>query len=130
MNRKERREINKKLGKKFDKDTYDLFEIMLASKGIKIKDNILDKTIEQSDFKAGDKVKLNADLILSRDIGKRKKYRNFVKRNKDTIFTLEDLKKPSPIVFTFKECDDKSEIKWHFNVDELIKVDEKEIVDE
>ena len=123
MNRKERREMNKKLGKKFDKETYDLFETMLAAKGIKLNKGVTDTTMAEPLFKAGDKVKLKADKILNRKIGRNEKYLDFVERNKDTIFTLEDLRNPSPIVFTFKECDDVNEIKWHFNEDELEKVE-------
>lgn len=123
MNRDTRRKMNKKLGKKFDKETYDLFETMLAAKGIKLNKGVTDTTMAEPLFKAGDKVKLKADKILNRKIGRNEKYLDFVERNKDTIFTLEDLKNPSPIVFTFKECDDANEIKWHFNEDELEKVE-------
>lgn len=74
-------------------------------------------------FKEGDKVKLNVDKILSHPIVKRIKYKNFVKNNKDTVFTLENVKDGDNTIFTFAECDDKKLIKWHFNIDDLIKID-------
>ena len=74
-------------------------------------------------FKAGDKVKLNVDKILANPIIKRVKYKNFVKKNRDTIFTLEKVKGGNNTVFTFAECDDKKLIKWHFSIDEIIKID-------
>nr|DAI07973.1 MAG TPA: hypothetical protein [Caudoviricetes sp.] len=74
-------------------------------------------------FKEGDKVKLNVDKILSHPIVKRIKYKNFVKNNRDTVFTLENVKGGNNTVFTFAECDDKKLIKWHFNIDDLIKID-------
>ncbi len=127
MNRKERRKMNKKLGKQYSKEEYDILETMLATKGIKLPSNSEhqkdDKEVKW-DFSAGDKVKLNVDKILNREIGKRVKYRNFVKRNKDTIFTLENISdKDNHLTYTFAELDDKKEIKWHFVVDELILVE-------
>ena len=127
MNREERRKMNKKLGKQYSKEEYDILETMLATKGIKLPSNSEhqedDKGIEWN-FSAGDKVKLNVDKILNRKIGKRVKYRNFVKRNKDTIFTLENISdKDNHLTYTFAELDDKKEIKWHFVVDELILVE-------
>lgn len=74
-------------------------------------------------FKEGDKVKLNVDKILSHPIVKRVKYKNFVKNNRDTVFTLENVKDGDNTIFTFVECDDKKLIKWHFNIDDLIKID-------
>ena len=129
MNRQQRREMNKKLGKKFDKEQYDLLEIMLAAKGIKLPKQEESEESEEIEynFYAGDKVRLNVDKILNRKIGKRIKYRNFVKRNKDTIFTLENIgDTDNHLTYTFSELDDKKEIKWHFTVDELILVEQGE----
>lgn len=135
MNRDTRRKMNKKLGKKYSKEEYDILETMLATKGIKLpkksEQHIKDDEEMEWDFSAGDKVKLDADKILNRKIGNRIKYRNFVKRNKDTVFTLESISdKDNHLTYTFAELDDKKEVKWHFNVDELILVEKGNKVNE
>ena len=66
----------------------------------------------------GTKVKINCDAIASRpDYYKmRKEYRDFIKQNKDVVFTVEydDKHRENPYLICFKE--DKSPIKWLWEI--------------
>lgn len=78
-------------------------------------------------IKAGDKVTLNYDKLVSEKDYENKtdNYKEFIETNKDTVFTVENDKyfanTRNNFVFQLKE--DTSERKWLWFIDDLIKVE-------
>lgn len=80
-------------------------------------------------FTEGSKVKLNYDRIMENTEGKSELYLQFVENHKDDIMTIEyDVNhKDSPTIFCLKE--DTNEVKWLFDISDLILMEMADAVD-
>ena len=107
INRKEKRELVKKIGKTRADILYKMSKT----------------DIPQNDIVVGDKVRLNVGSILHDSKSLTEKFKKWVEDNKDTVFTAEQHKEGNAIMFTLEE--DTSEIKWVFWYGHLIRVPEE-----
>lgn len=112
------------MSKKITNVKSEISELLMTMQDIKDRNS---PTKEESGFKPGGKVKLDVERILSHPLLQRIKFRNFVKRNRDKVFTLEHTEgtlKESDRFFTFEELSDKgANCKWIFDTGDLIKVE-------
>lgn len=79
-------------------------------------------------FTEGSKVKLNYDRIMENTDGKSELYLKFVEDHKDEVMTIEYDKhhKDSPSIFCLKE--DTNQVKWLFDISDLILVEMADVV--
>lgn len=71
------------------------------------------------------KVKINVDRIMNRKMPISNKFKNFISRNKDNVFTALDTKngtKFTGLIYELKE--DNSPVKWLFYQEDLILVED------
>lgn len=80
-------------------------------------------------FTEGSKVKLNYDRIMESTEGKSELYLKFVEEHKDEVMTIEydERHKESPTIFCLKE--DTNQVKWLFDISDLILVEMADVVD-
>ena len=91
---------------------------------------IFDAQINDKDFiRAGEKVKLNYDLITNRPsyAGLTQRYIDWIEANKDNVFTVEcvpNYEHKNPVIVQLAE--DKSFPKWLFWKGDLVRVESEE----
>mgnify|MGYP004509890281 CR=1 FL=1 len=69
----------------------------------------------------GKKVKINADKILTRKLSVSERFRKFVLKNRDKIFTAVDSKKGTAFTgIMYELAEDDTPVKWLFYADDLI----------
>lgn len=72
----------------------------------------------------GKKVKLDVDKILSRKLSIADRFRKFLLKNKDVVFTAIDTKKGTKFTgIAYELVEDNSPVKWLFYADDLIVVE-------
>lgn len=72
----------------------------------------------------GKKVKLDVDKILSRKLSIADRFRKFLLKNKDVVFTAIDTKKGTKFTgIAYELAEDNSPVKWLFYADDLIAVE-------
>ena len=81
-------------------------------------------------FTEGSKVKLNYDRIMENTDGKSELYLKFVEDHKDEVMTIEydEHHKDSPSIFCLKE--DTNQVKWLFDISDLILVEMADVVND
>ena len=73
----------------------------------------------------GKKVKLDVDKILSRKLSIADRFRKFLLKNKDVVFTAVDTKKGTKFTgIAYELAEDNSPVKWLFYTDDLIAIEE------
>lgn len=73
----------------------------------------------------GKKVKLDVDKILSRKLSVADRFRKFLLKNRDVVFTAVDTKKGTKFTgITYELAEDSSPVKWLFYTDDLIAIEE------
>ena len=79
-------------------------------------------------FTEGSKVKLNYDRIMENTDGKSELYLKFVEDHKDEVMTIEydEHHKDSPSILCLKE--DTNQVKWLFDISDLILVEMADVV--
>ena len=91
---------------------------------------IFDAQITDKDFiQAGEKVKLNYDLITSRPsyAGLTQRYVDWIEANKNNVFTVEcvpNYEHKNPVIVELVE--DESFPKWLFWIGDLVRVENEE----
>lgn len=91
---------------------------------------IFDAQIDDKDFiQAGEKVKLNYDLITNRPsyAGLTQKYIDWIEANKNNVFTVEcvpNYEHKNPVIVQLVE--DESFPKWLFWIGDLVRVESGE----
>lgn len=69
----------------------------------------------------GKKVQINVDRILSRKLSISDRFRKFLLKNKDCVFTAVDTQKGTKFTGAMYElAEDDSPVKWLFYADDLI----------
>lgn len=69
----------------------------------------------------GKKVQINVDKILSRKLSVSDRFRKFLLKNKDNVFTAVDARNGTKFTGTMYElAEDDSPVKWLFYTDDLI----------
>lgn len=69
----------------------------------------------------GKKVKINVDKILSRKLSVSDRFKKFLLRNKDCVFTAVDTQRGTKFTGTMYElAEDDSPVKWLFYTDDLV----------
>ena len=73
----------------------------------------------------GKKVKLDVDKILSRKLSVADRFRKFLLKNRDVVFTAVDTKKGTKFTgIAYELAEDNSPVKWLFYTDDLIAIEE------
>lgn len=111
MNRKDKRNIAKKLGISYS-------ELMNS-----LNFQIVDMTIDE--IPEGTKVKINYDRLMKKRNELSDRFIDWITEHKDEIFTCEKDETLSDDDKRVQLAEDTSEVKWLFHVSDLILVDEK-----
>ena len=73
----------------------------------------------------GKKVKLDVDKILSRKLSVADRFRKFLLKNRDVVFTAVDTEKGTKFTgIAYELAEDSSPVKWLFYTDDLIAIEE------
>lgn len=115
MNREHRRALEKKMQKRgtTEGDIKRFFDAMSLA-------------ISHGDLSEGDKVKINADMILGRSNAHElsDRYKQFVADHRDEVFTVEYAQNRHKNHSIVQLAEDPTEVKWLWHELDLIRVEE------